>query len=892
MVEDERVSVRIREVGLVTDAAVQRVPEERDAAGLELGSCGLDVGDVQSDCAARRLEHATDLLGARRLLGVHHQGCMRDLPSGTVTLLFADIEGSTRLLHELGDGYADALAEHRRILRSAFSEHGGIEVDTQGDAFFGAFARASDAVAAAAAIQRELAPGPISVRIGLHTGEPERTDEGYVGLDLHRGARICAAGHGGQVLLSQPARDLVDADVRDLGEHRLKDLLEPQRLFQLGAEQFPPLKTLNWTNLPVQATPLVGRERELAEAIALLREQRLLTLVGPPGTGKTRLALQLAAEVADEFEHIWWVALEQIREPDLVEATIAQTIGARDDLGGYLRDRRALLLLDNVEQVLGCAPRLAELLAASSNLKLLATSREPLRLTVEQQYQVPPLPENDATTLFSERARAVRPGFAANGAVADICRRLDGLPLAIELAAARVNVLSPDALLARLDQRLPLLTGGARDVPERQRTLRATIAWSYDLLEVHEQELLAQLSVFAGGWTLEAAEAVCDCELETLASLVDKSLVRERGGRFSMLETIREYAFERLSQGEAARDARGRHAAYFLAGAEANSSGIYEDLSRDQVEWFEQEHDNLRAALDWFHAQEAELELRLIVACSKFWSGGGYWTEGRQRMEAALERAAEAPALLRARVLRHSSNFVSRQGDYERGKKLAEAALALYRDVGTSGLEPIPAQMTLAICEYKLGNRERALEIYEALRAAGHELSLGTILSNLGNVALEERDFTRARAHFEESAAISRRLSQQYPLANNLLDLGFVALADARVEDAAPAFRECLDICRAERFADLPIWAVEGLAAVALERGAPEVAATLLAATTGPKAELALAADFYPIGEEVRRRTLDEARVQLGEAAYAEAWEAGEALSLEAALETASLVEC
>ena len=460
---------------------------------------------------------------------------MRDLPSGTVTFLLTDIEGSTSLLHELGDGYAAALAEHRGVLRAAFTAHDGVEVDTQGDAFFAAFARASDAVSAAVAIQHELAPGPIRVRVGLHTGEPLLTDEGYVGLDLHRGARVCAAGHGGQVLLSQPTRDLVDVDARDLGEHRLKDLLEPQRLYQLGAEEFPPLKTLDWTNLPVQATPLVGRERELTEAVALLREKRLLTLVGPPGAGKTRLALQLAAEVADEFEHVWWVGLQEIRDPELVEPTIAQTIGARSDLAGFLRNRRALLLLDNVEQVLGFAPRLAELVGGSSNLKLLATSREPLHLTLEQQYPVPPLPEDDAMALFSERARAVRPGFAANGAVADICRRLDGLPLAIELAAARVKVLPPDALLARLEQRLPLLTGGARDVPERQQTLRATIAWSYDLLDLHEQELMARLSVFAGGWTLEAAEAVCDCELETLASLVDKSLVRERDGRFSLL---------------------------------------------------------------------------------------------------------------------------------------------------------------------------------------------------------------------------------------------------------------------------------------------------------------------------------------------------------------------
>ena len=689
---------------------------------------------------------------------------MRDLPSGTVTFLFTDIEGSTSLLQELGDGYAAALAEHRDVLRAAFSAHGGVEVDTQGDAFFAAFARASDAVSAAVAIQHELAPGPIRVRVGLHTGEPLLTDEGYVGLDLHRGARVCAAGHGGQVLLSQPTRDLVDVEARDLGEHRLKDLLEPQRLFQLGAEEFPPLKTLNWTNLPVQATPLVGRERELTEAVALLRQQRLLTLVGPPGTGKTRLALQLAAEVADEFEHVWWVGLQQIRDPELVEPTIAQTVGARSDLAGFLRDRRALLLLDNVEQVLGFAPRLAELVGGSSNLKLLATSREPLHLTLEQQYPVPPLPEDDAMALFSERARAVRPGFAANGAVADICRRLDGLPLAIELAAARVKVLPPDALLARLEQRLPLLTGGARDVPERQQTLRATIAWSYDLLDLHEQELLARLSVFAGGWTLEAAEAVCDCELETLASLVDKSLVRERDGRFSMLETIREYALECLAERGGAGDARSRHAAFFIAGAESNDSQLLE-LSRDQLDWFEGERNNLRAALDWLHEQkgEPEHELRLVVACHRFWRQRGSWSEGRQRLEAALPQAAGGvPARLRARVMTQGSEIAWRQGDYDRGKALAEATIALDDEVGTIGPNLLSAYIHLAICEGFLGNRGRAVEILDSAvamaRAEGDDYSVAVILNNLGNFALTDRDFTRARTYFEEGAAINRRL--------------------------------------------------------------------------------------------------------------------------------------
>ena len=498
---------------------------------------------------------------------------------------------------------------------------------------------------------------------------------------MHRGARICAAGHGGQVLLTQPTRELVDVQASDLGEHRLKDLLEPQRLFQIGREEFPPLKTLDWTNLPVQATPLVGRERELAEAGALLREQRFLTVVGPPGSGKTRLALQLAADAADDFEHVWWVGLQEVHDSDLVEPTIAHVVGARTDLAGFLRDRRALLLLDNVEQVLGCAPRLAELVSASSSLKLLATSREPLRLTLEQQYPVPPLPDDDAVALFHERARAVRPDFAANGAVAEICRRLDGLPLAVELAAARVKILQPDALLARLEQRLPLLAGGARDAPERQQTLQAAIAWSYDLLEEHEQEALARLSVFAGGWTLEAAEAVCECDLETLASLVDKSLVRERQGRFSMLETIREFARDRLTEQETDGLRYDCHAEYFFEQALVHGRERSGDFALEQFEWFGREHDNLRTALDYWHEQESsEQELQLVIACSDFWERGGYWTEGRQRFEAALARVGEAPSDVRAGAERRFSFVAALQGDYGRAKELAESAISRYED--------------------------------------------------------------------------------------------------------------------------------------------------------------------------------------------------------------------
>jgi predicted ATPase len=816
---------------------------------------------------------------------------MPDLPSGTVTFLFGDIEGSTKLLHELGKEYSTALAEVRSLFRTVVAANDGVEVDTQGDASFCAFARASNAVAAAVEIQRELARGPIRVRIGLHTGEPQITDEGYVGLDVHRGARVCEAAHGGQVLLTSTTRELANVQATDLGEHRLKDLLEPQRLFQLGTDEFPPLKTFDWTNLPVQATPLVGREQELADATALLREQRMLTLVGPPGTGKTRLALQLAAEVADEFDHIWWVALEQIRDPQLVEPTIAQTIGARDDLAGFLRNRRALLVLDNVEQVLDFAPRLADLVAGAGNLKLIATSREPLRLTLEQQYPVPPLPEDDAMALFGERARAVRPGFAANGAVAEICRRLDGLPLAIELAAARVKILQPDSLLARLEQRLPLLAGGTRDAPERQRTLRGAIAWSYDLLEEAEREAMARLSVFAGGWTLEAAEAICECDLETLASLVDKSLVRERGGRFSMLETIREFALDCLSEQETDGRSLRRHAEFFLEQARVHTEERFIDFTLEQFEWFVSERDNLRTALDYWHEQEAsEAELRLVTASSYFWERGGYWTEGRQRSEAALARAGEAPSDVRAGVERRLSFIAALQGDYARAKELAESAISRYEESSTDPDELRHAYVNLAISEQKLGNSARSREIYEAIRADADERTLAMCLGNLGNMDLDEQNYAAARSNIEAAAVIHRRLGVRYSLANNLMDLAFIAVAEDRIDDAVPLARESLNISRADRLGDLLPWAVEAVAAMAARRARLEDAVLLLGATTKSREELAMHVGFYPIAEEIRERTLEQARAQLSESAFSTAWTEGSALSLSEAAEQAARI--
>src|SRR5919108_2512431 len=336
---------------------------------------------------------------------------MRELPVGTVTFLFTDVEGSTRLLHEHGADYADLLTGHRRALRAAFTSHEGVEVDTQGDAFFVAFSRAADAVAAAEAGRTALASGLVRVRMGIHTGEPIVTDEGYVGIDVHRAARIAAAAHGGQIVLSEATRRLLDGEiaVRDLGEHRLKDLARAERLYQLGDAEFPPLRTLDATNLPIAAGPLLGREQELRELVAMLSNgTRLLTLTGPGGTGKTRLALQVAAELVGTLsDGVFWVSLAGLSDPDLVESELAQTIGAPDDLAGFLRGRELLVLLDNFEHVLDAAPAVSAALAASASLRVLVTSRAPLRVSGEQEYRLEPLPSGGATTLFVERARGV-----------------------------------------------------------------------------------------------------------------------------------------------------------------------------------------------------------------------------------------------------------------------------------------------------------------------------------------------------------------------------------------------------------------------------------------------------------------------------------------------------
>ena len=536
----------------------------------------------------------------------------RRLPSGTVTFLFTDIEGSTRLLQEHGPAYAVLLEEHRRAIREAFGRHDGVEVDTQGDAFFVAFSRAADAVAAAAEAQAALGTGPIRVRMGIHTGEPLVTQQDYVGMDVHRAARIAASAHGGQIVVSETTRRLVPADaaIRDLGEHRLKDLIGAERLFQLGDGDFPPLRTLDATNLPVVSTPLIGREQELEELVAMLSNgTRLLTVTGPGGTGKTRLALQVAAELVGKLhDGVFWVSLAGLTDPELLPSEVAQTIGAPDDLTGFLRGRELLVLLDNFEHLLDAAPVVSAVLSACAQVRVLVTSRAPLRVAGEQEYRLEPLPQTQAAVLFAERARAVGREVAPDETVKEICRRLDGLPLAVELAAARTKLLAPERLLERLDSALAVLTSGTRDAPERQRTLRATIEWSYELLDSRARELFAELSVFSGTFPLEAAEEVCGAGLDDLGALVDYSLVKPIGDdRFMMLETIGEYALEKLREGNKEDELRRRHAGFFSALAEQ----AYAHRFDAEAEWsarLESDHDDLRAALDWLSENDPDLD--------------------------------------------------------------------------------------------------------------------------------------------------------------------------------------------------------------------------------------------------------------------------------------------
>ena len=664
-----------------------------------------------------------------------------DLPTGTVTFLFTDIEGSTRLVHELGERFGELLNDHHRILREAFSQHDGVELGTEGDAFFVVFSRVPDAVNAAAEAQRRLADRQASsgvdmrVRMGLHTGEGQLVGDNYGGLDVHRAARISSAGHGGQVLLSAATAHHAQGSSRispgirvlDLGQYRLKDLDEPEGLFQLCIDglraDFPPPKAIgNPVHLPPRLDEFVFRDREVSEIRALVGANRLVTLTGPGGTGKSRLGIEVARMSPGDFpDGIFFVPVAPIEDAELVPSTIAVALSLREEgsrpiietVEDYLRHKRALLLIDNFEQVISAAPLVSQLLGTAPGLKVIVTSRAPLRVSGEQEYPVPPMSMPDprriddveslatyeSIKLFLQRARAVKPNFVLTeenaSVVSEICVKLDGLPLAIELAAARVRLLSPQEISGRLDRSLSLLSGSARDVPQRQRTLTDAIDWSYRLLDEDLQTLFRRLGIFRGGWTLEAAEAICDPNgelavdvIDGLEALVGNSLVRashpdESHTRFRMLKTIQEFALQSLAEGEELEELQHRHASFFGNLARSAAPEILDD-GQDWAERLEADHDNLRAVLRHrIDAREVAEGLMLATSLWRFWQIAAYLAEGRMWLTELLAQSdSAADPAARAAALNAIGSLTYWQNDYGSAKLHYGEALELFRSIG------------------------------------------------------------------------------------------------------------------------------------------------------------------------------------------------------------------
>ena len=803
-------------------------------------------------------------------------------------------------------------------VRTVVGQHGGFELDTEGDAFLAAFARARDAVAAAVGIQRATT-NIVRLPIGINSA-----DEGHSGPGARSAESISRAAHRGQILLSRTTRDLLretsfdEADVHDLGEHRLSDLTAGQRLFQLSVpeldDEFPPPHGLETrqTNLPLQPTPLVGREREIREVADLLRrpDVRVVTLAGTGGTGKTRLGVHVAAELLDDFENgVFFVTLAPLTDPELVLSTVARVLGVLDSGGGtpaaalrrHLRDRQLLLVLDNFEHLIQAAPSVADISAAAPASRILVTSRAPLHLVGERVYPVSPLETPigsddverllrcDSVALFASRARSARPEFALTTAnarpVAEICNALEGLPLAIELAATRVGVVPPAEMLQRLDDRLRLLKGGARDAPERQRTLRATIDWSYDLLEPPEQLLFARVAVFAGGFTLRAAESVCGNDLDVvdgLASLTDNGLAGVEGAeepRFTMLETIREYAVERLEESNEAESLRRAHGRHFLALAEEAEP----NLRGSPGEWLdrlEREHDNLRAALDRLETLcERELALRLVAALWRFWYLGGHLAEGRRRLERVL-RTDDRPTAARAKALNGAAVMAVNTGDTATARLRAEEALALHRTLGDTWGAAYSSFMLG--CAFQVGgDPARAQPLYEesvgVFRELGDEHSAVLVSRNLAGTYERLGDRQGARTLYEDNLRRARATSNDRMEASTLGALGMIALEEGRLEDADTMLRASLRIH--DGLGDLLDTAVDlcGFAAVLAREGKAVTATRLLSSLEALGDQIGGRRSYV---EELSEDTVTTIRKRLNEAAFAEAWEHGRTLTI------------
>jgi predicted ATPase/class 3 adenylate cyclase len=910
---------------------------------------------------------------------------MAVLPTGTVTFLYTDIEGSTKLARSFPDAWPATQARHQALLETAITTHHGYIFQTIGDELHAAFETALEALNAALEAQHSLYSEDwgvirsMRVRMGLHTGPARPSADNYEGyLTLSHTKRLMSTAYGGQILISESAETLLrdalpeNITLRDLGEHRLKDFERGEHIFQVVAldlpAEFSQLKSLEGypNNLPGQLTSFIGRSKEKDEVKQMLSTQRLLTLTGPSGSGKTRLALQVAAEMIEYFKHgVFFVALAPITEPGLVASTIAQSLGILESSGrsiieslkDHLQNKSLLLLLDNFEHVIAAAPLVAELLAACGELKILITSREGLRVSGESEYLVPPLALPDlkqlppleslsqyaAVELFIQRARAVKPGFKITNdtapAVAEICYRLDGLPLAIELAAARIKLLPPRAILTRLEHRLEFLTGGGRDLPARQKTLRNAIAWSYDLLDENEQKLFRRLSVFVGGCTVDAVEAVAEdnpsrgSALDRLASILDKSLIQEVEGthselRFTMLETLREFGLEQLEASGESPTIRQRHASFFLAIAEQTEAKLG---SSGQVEWMnrmEQEHDNLRAALVWSKTADgtAETCLRLAGMLGLFWEARGYYTEGRELLAAILlTEPARGRTAARARILARAAELAYRQSDYPATMSLASESLSIFREIGD--------RQGMASALIKLGNaatemgdyatasgflaealktwRElkdkhgiaRALissgwvalrsgkydlaktQLMEALaisRELGDTRNIAFELSGLGEVALRQQDYVRATQLVEESLALRRQLGNKWGVGVSLGILGWVAMREEKWDRAIARLGESLEVRREIGDQSGSAWCLERLAAVVMAQGQAEKAARLFGAGAALRASIRSVID--PADQPAYDSKILSLRKELGKERFTVLWDEGRAMALERAV--------
>jgi predicted ATPase/class 3 adenylate cyclase len=903
--------------------------------------------------------------------------------SELVTFLFTDIEGSTEKWEQAPRRMAQAVARHDDLLREAVEAHRGRVIKTTGDGIYAAFADATDGIAAVVAIQLSLADPqatagvPIAVRCGLHLGPAEQRDNDYFGNTINRTARVMSAAHGGQVLVSQAVVDALngqprsDVGFRDLGTVRLKGLATPEHVYQVLHPRlrpdFPALRALEATpnNLPQQITSFIGRESELAEAETLLASTRLLTLLGMGGLGKTRLALRIGADVLDTFpDGVWFVDLAPIRDPALVPVETANALGLReepgaplvDTLGNHLKSRKLLLILDNCEHLIGASARLANaLLRTAPDLRILATSREALHVPGEQIYPVLPLPvphraaaldvlsRSAAVQLFVERAQANKPGFALNDkeapAVAELVARLEGIPLALELAAARVRTLSVADINARLKDRYKLLTGGGRVLLERQQTLRALVDWSYDLLPEHEQILLARLSAFAGGFDLAAAELVCGTEplapedvVDLLVSLVDKSLVMpeesESGTRYRMLETIRDYARIKLIERGDLEQVSSRHCDYYFVMAKAGNRGLQ---GPEQAEWIprlEADHDNMRAAIAFALGGTGDpiIAVKMEVALMGFRILRGYATEGRGNVRAILALPAiQASDIAHAHALYVGANLADSQSDDWDAERMLETCLALRRGIGNEA-EIAATLSTLAAVRLRLGDAARARqgeeEALAIFRRLGHRIEESIVLLHLGEICVHTGNDDEARRCFEQSLAIARDVKYQETESDCERMLGQLSLEQADLPAARRRFERALQVCEAagdRRGAAAARWwlakvdiaagdadaarrrlgealrsfesfqmsaemigALEDQARLARVVGVPEEAARLHSAAAAARERMVL--PRAPRADQRWRDEVDALRTSLGDADFDAAWAEGREWELKDAI--------